>query len=331
MDVILYNGSLYQNQEKNNIYITTFFSICLFFICCLTDDPIKAGIKLNRNRCLRNATLQSNDELSLLSNAEIEEENSEDSSENSSETNGNESEIVDNQLSISPLEYSTFLSKLGYFWYAKLIRLASKREIKLNEIYESPQKIKADPVIKKFNRIYNEEVQKLRDFNLDSIFSIFSIYSEKYKFKEFDSISLLKVIGKTYWMKIILFIILKTLADIITFTTPLLLNVMIGLVADANEEKWHLIPVVLAIIFTNFLKISLTNLNNMEAFAVAINLKTCLSNLIFEKTFKISPDAKNERSIGEWMNLFNDSGKFIDFAPFFVSFFLLPICKPKFK
>lgn len=283
---------MYKEYERSNIYRTFFCSLCLFIISCFTDDPIDAGIKPNKNE----EYLLNNSEKNETKEKEKEEENEDD-------------------LPVSPLEYSSFLSELTYFWYTKIIRLACKREIKMNEIYESPVKIKVNPVIENFNGIYYKERENIRKANENLPAN---------KKRKFNSISLVKVMGKSFWKKIFLFASLKTFADINTFMTPLLLDSMITFIKDPNEPKWHGICIVLALVFTNALKISLTNHNNMEAFAVAINLKTCLSNLVFNKAIKLSPQAKKKKTIGQIVNLFSvDSSRFLDFAPYFGKFLLI--------
>lgn len=64
----------------------------------------------------------------------------------------------------------------------------------------------------------------------------------------------------------------------------------------------------------------------MLSFVVGINLRTCLSNLIFNKTLKLSPKAKKNLTFGQIINLYSvDSSKFTDTAPQFVLLLSSPL------
>lgn len=275
---------MYNDFEKNNVNRIFLCNICLFFLSWFTDDPLTAGLKPS----------PSSDEINL----------------DHSETNEKEENSP-----VSPNQYSSFISRITYFYHTKLVQKLVKNEFKINDLYEVDDNLKVNPAIKKFNYEFYKELENIKKLNHNSSF-------KKYKY---DTISTLKVIWRSQGKNIMKLVILKTIGDLIIFCSPLLLNYMIEFIKDSNEPKWHGIVIVIGFVFSSILNRIFSNINNMDSFAIAINLRTCFSNLIFRKTLLLSPEARKKRTTGQIINLFsNDASTFSNFAPFFVYIWSAP-------
>ena len=273
LDILLYNSSMYSKPETNNIYRICLCNCCLVVLSFFTDDPVDAGLKPS----------------------EIEAPDGED-------------RMPDNEVDLSPKQYCSFISKITFFWYTKLVKKANKRELKINEIYQLEENMKINFVINKFNRNFYKEIKRIEKSNENSGRNI-----------KFNSNNLLKVVWKTYGTDLILIILLKTAADIMTFCTPLLMDLMMHFISSPDEPAWHGVLIIIGFILTSSLSNIFSNFSNMNSFEVAINLGTSYSNLVFYKALRLSPSAKRKTASGKIINLFSvDSYRFADYAPFFV-------------
>ena len=260
LDTLLYNKPAYSDFEISNINRLFLCNLCLFVLSCFTDDAIDAGLKPSENG------------ESLLDNFET-------------------NEIENEKVKISPKQYSSFISRISFYWYFNLVNLASKRELKINEIYEVEDDMQIDLVIKKFDRAFNKELEHIEKLNQN--------LSKKIKFSLKNT---LKVIWRAQGFNILFLVVLKTMADLSIFLQPLLLNFMINFVNNPNEQKWHGVLILIGFVFSIMLKTLFSQHQNMRSFAIAINLKTSFSNLIFNKTLKLSPKARRNRTTGEIVN-----------------------------
>lgn len=105
LDSILFNQSMYSDFEASNCLRTFLCSLSLFLCSWFTDDPVDAGVK------------PSESDETLLKNIE--------------EREGEETKV---RSPVSPSHYSSFISKLTFTWFVDLVRKASKKELKFEEI-----------------------------------------------------------------------------------------------------------------------------------------------------------------------------------------------------
>ena len=232
LDTLLYNESMYTDFELNNFYRLFLCSLCLFVLNCFTDDAVDAGLKPDLKK-------QEEDENLLDKNLEKE-------------------------AKISPRIYSSFLSKLTYYWFIEFFKTAAKRRsILFSDIWDLEDNMKIEPVTGRFDKELNKEMDYIKKLQENS--------SKPIRFKSFNA---MKVVNRVYGRRILSVSFLKLMNDLITFSSPILLNLMIAFISNTNEPKWHGLLIVIAFVFTSILKNFLTSFYNVNAFCIALNFRS---------------------------------------------------------
>lgn len=211
IDSIL-NPEMYKEFEKQNFNRQFLCIISLFFLICFIDDPIDAGLKPNKKNLK-----------TLIENIDVQPES----------ING----------SIPPKAYSSFLSKITFYWYTKFIKFAYKEEIKLTDIYELDEHLKIDNASEKFNEKYFQELKKIE------------LHNSKHKKKaKLNSWRAMKVILRTYGLEFFILSFVNILYDFLNFASPFLLSSMINYINDANSTNWHGYLIAFGFLITSLLK-----------------------------------------------------------------------------
>lgn len=281
LDTNLYNASMYKEFEANNIYRIFLCSLGLFTLSCFKDDPVDAGLKPGPK-----------DDENLL---------------HIMETNKEEyNKII--RSKVSPRVYSSFLSHITFYWFSDFFEISKDRKtIHYTDIWELEDDLKIEGVVEKFNQEYLEEVKNIEFQNRNSTLKI-----------KYNSYNTIKIFWRAYGNRLLYSSFIKLLMDIITFASPFLLSFMINFVSDINSPKWHGIFIVIGFAISSFLKNIFYCSYSTKIFAISMNLKSSLTNLIYSKAFKLNPTAKKNISQGEINNLvLIDTSKFADFLLFF--------------
>lgn len=215
-----------------------------------------------------------------------------------------------------PSEFSSFLSKITFYWYTEIIKKsASSKGIEPNDIYDLPENYKVEKVTNKFNEIYLKELEFIKRKNLK--------LSNSSKKILFNWISLLKLIWKSSYLQILLFVSLDLLVIILLFSKTILLDLLITFISNSNQHSNDtLIATLIALIFNLFILLIVFNQYNMISTAFRMNLRTACSNLIYQKALRLGPKGN---STGKIMNLFlMDSDEFSNFTNYIVEILSAP-------
>lgn len=289
LDSNLYNGSMYSDFESNNVYRIFLCTASLFVLSCFADDAVDAG--------MRPAPKIEDDE-TLLNNAD----------DSHSSNNSNSTESSKEETNVSPEVYSSFLSRITFFWFLEFIQTASrKKTIHFNDIWQLKDEMKMEYVSERVNREFVKEIAEVERRKRESSKSV-----------KFNSWNTLKVACRAYGGEILLANFLKLINDFITFLSPVLLSFMIKFISDPNERKWHGILLIIGFVSTSLLNNLSLSFYTVRVFRTAINVKSAMMNLIYAKAMRLSNKAKNKMSSGQIVNLMSvDADHFSDFAPFF--------------
>ena len=185
LDTMLYNRSMYEEFEVNNIYRIFLCSLCLFVMNCFTDDPVNAGLKPGPK-----------DSENLLHNMET-------------STDGK----IPAEPKVSPRVYSSFLSHITFYWYSEFFKITKTKPVEFDDIWQLEDDMKIDLVSKRFNSEYDKELENIEKFNQNSSKKI-----------QYNSWSTMKVGYRTYRNRILFCSLLRFLNDVIAFVKPVLLG-----------------------------------------------------------------------------------------------------------
>ena len=259
LDSTSYNSEMYSQFERDNFSRSFLCFVSLFILSCFADDAVDAGLKRSENK------------ENLIDNIDIQ-------------------PTRDGEPPISSKQYSSFLSKITFYWYTKFVKVSAKREIELNDIWELEDHLKIDNVSKEFEIQYFKELQKIKDHNRTS--------AKKAKLNSWRS---LKIIIKVYGFQFLSISFVKFIFDMLNFVSPLLLSAMINYTKDKHSARWQGYLIVIGFLVSSFLKNILINNYFEKAVGLGLKFKSSITNLIFSKALKISPQAKKNRTTGESM------------------------------
>ena len=215
-----------------------------------------------------------------------------------------------------PHHHSSFISKATFSWVIELFRTAAKRELKLEDIYEVRDDVKIGPNIKKFSVQFEEELDRIEKYN----------QRNPGKKKRFAVSNSLRLIWRNQGFNIVCLFLLKTCADFVIFSQPLLLSFMIDFIKDKQSIKWQGILIVIGFILASTLKTVFNNVQTINAFAVTLNLRSAFQNIIFNKALRLSNQARNKRTTGQITNLFTtDPTKFTSYASIYIYILSAPL------
>lgn len=225
LDSILYNQSTYSDFEAGNNLRSFLCSLCLFLLSWFTDDPVAAGLRPSENG------------ETLLDNIE--------------EQDGEEPEV---KSPVSPLNYSSFISKITFSWYIDLVRKAAKKELKFEEIYDVPSEMEIKKNIHRFTVQYQEELERIEKHN----------QKNPDKKKKYGQLTSLKLIWRNQGANILCLALINFLADVFLFFQPLLLGFMIDYIKEEDRPKWQGIPIVVGFVITGILTSILNSLQGIK-------------------------------------------------------------------
>uniref|UniRef100_A0A0M3IUA6 ABC transmembrane type-1 domain-containing protein n=1 Tax=Ascaris lumbricoides TaxID=6252 RepID=A0A0M3IUA6_ASCLU len=95
----------------------------------------------------------------------------------------------------------------------------------------------------------------------------------------------------------------KLMSDVLQFSSPFLLNELIGFVSDANSPLWLGIVYALAMFACSELRSFLINYYFFLMFRAGIKIQTTLTAAVYKKTLKLSNAARRSKTVGEIVNL----------------------------
>ena len=280
---------MYSKIEIINIQCIFLCNLCLFIFACFVDDPIDAGLKP-----VDSSESKKTDKTILINNDNF---------------------IEEKEPLISPKRYSSFISKLTFFWLYSFMIKSCKKPLEFNDIYGLDEDIKINNYSTKFNDNFYKEIERIKKINQDSS-----------KNAKLNSLSLIRIVCKTFGSQILWAQLIKFFADIFKNLSPLFLSLMIKSLTNIDSPKWNSGLIAIGLALTSLTSATIFNIFFLRIWKIGIGIKSSFINLIYKKALKMSPKTKRNHNTGEVVNLtVIDANNLCEFAQSMVYIWSCPL------
>jgi ABC-type multidrug transport system fused ATPase/permease subunit len=178
-----------------------------------------------------------------------------------------------------------WFTRNSYDWVTPLLKLGSKRPLKMDDLYELDSQ----------NSSLGIKDQFLKEWNLNN----------KAGNRRFI---LLKILMKSYGMDLLLSALYLTLYNIANALSPLILQILLKWLKspdhiNVGSSEWEAYLLAIGLFLVQIISTFFYNWQFEHAQKAGFKIRTGLSSALFEKFFRLSPRAKQELSIGKIINV----------------------------
>ncbi|XP_003198194.2 multidrug resistance-associated protein 1 isoform X1 [Danio rerio] len=234
-----------------------------------------------------------------------------------------------------PVEDASFLSKLLFWWYGRLVVKGYRSPLKAEDLWSLREEDTSEKIIcdleKEWAKQWAKLQQKKSSLNEAQTlgFKLSSCVKQLFRklFKEqctgFVLFRTLAKIFSPYFLTGTLFLVIQ---DALMFSIPQVLSLLLGYVRDEDAPLWK----GYLFAFSLFLLSCLQSLFNHQymytCLTVGMRVKTAVMGLVYRKSLVINSAARKTCTVGEIVNLVSaDTQKLVDFVMYFNALWLAPI------
>uniref|UniRef100_A0A0D9R8Q9 Multidrug resistance-associated protein 1-like n=1 Tax=Chlorocebus sabaeus TaxID=60711 RepID=A0A0D9R8Q9_CHLSB len=196
----------------------------------------------------------------------------------------------------SPEKSASFFSKVTYSWFSRVITLGYKRPLEREDLFELNESDSSYTVCPIFEKqwwrkevLRNQEMQKVKA----------SFYKEAHTKKP----SLLYALWNTFKSVLIQVALFKVFADILSFTSPLIMKQMIIFCEHSSDFGWNGYGYAVALFVVVFLQTLILQQYQRFNMLTSAKVKTAVNGLIYKKALLLSNVSQQKFSTGEIINL----------------------------
>ncbi|KAF4025940.1 hypothetical protein G4228_017948 [Cervus hanglu yarkandensis] len=195
----------------------------------------------------------------------------------------------------SPEKSASFFSKMTYSWFSRIIILGYKKPLEREDLFELNESDSSYSVCPIFEKQWRKEV--LRTQERQKVKS--SFHKEPHTRKP----SLLRALWNTFKFVLIQVALFKVLADVLSFTSPLIMKQMILFCEQRPDFGWSGYGYALALFVVVFLQTLILQQYQRFKMLTSAKIKTAVIGLIYKKALLLSNVSRKQFSTGEIINL----------------------------
>ncbi|EHH17080.1 hypothetical protein EGK_13382 [Macaca mulatta] len=175
----------------------------------------------------------------------------------------------------SPEKSASFFSKVTYSWFSRVITLGYKRPLEREDLFELNESDSSYTVCPTFEKQWRKEV--LRNQERQKVKA--SFYIEAHTKKP----SLLYALWNTFKSVLIQVASFKVFADILSFTSPLIMKQMIIFCEHSSDFGWNGYGYAMALFVVVFLQTLILQRYQCFNMLTSAKVKTAVNGLIYKK------------------------------------------------
>ncbi|UYV60328.1 hypothetical protein LAZ67_1000843 [Cordylochernes scorpioides] len=236
-----------------------------------------------------------------------------------------------------PEEFSSYVSKLTYWWFNKLVIKGYKRPLTQKDLWTLQSRESSDVVVPKFEAFWKKEQAKAARGHIHVLLVTTGCCRQQSNLMvnhnvQTDSAlidhsantpppstkqpSILKGFFVVFGPTFLTGALFKLFYDLLQFVSPQILKLIIGVVERAEFQWKGVFFACLMLTSATIQSISLS-FYFYQMYRVATRFRTCLISAIYKKALSISNSARKKTTIGEIVNLMSvDVQKIADLMPF---------------
>uniref|UniRef100_A0A0N5AB16 ABC transmembrane type-1 domain-containing protein n=1 Tax=Syphacia muris TaxID=451379 RepID=A0A0N5AB16_9BILA len=208
-----------------------------------------------------------------------------------------------------PEEYCSFLNQITFSWFNKLAVKGSKQPLQVSDLWKLKNRDKSSVLVPRFNAHF---LPALKGYSLVD-----------------DAKGLPSVIWslfKTFKWSFIGGMLLKLVFDLLQFVSPQVLKMLISFIEDKRSPMWIGVSISLLMFFVALFQSFVLHQYFHMMFTAGMNIRSVLTSAIYTKALCLSNSARNNRTVGEIVNLMSvDIQRFQDMASFIMLFWSAPL------
>ena len=197
-------------------------------------------------------------------------------------------------LKPNPEEHTNPLSYITYSWLSNLVDLGATRPLSDDDLFEVRTDYAAKAASARFQREWAKEVKRATAVGDRSKASLLGPFNTIY--------------GRNYWLAFLS----KVTGDSLSFVQPMLLQLLLS--SLSTQTFTYCMMVSFAMFLSGTLSTVTCNLYWRVTMVIGIQSRNCLMTAIYRKALRLSPKARQERSVGQIVNLMSTDASKIDSA-----------------
>ncbi|XP_053327188.1 multidrug resistance-associated protein 1 isoform X1 [Spea bombifrons] len=231
-----------------------------------------------------------------------------------------------------PEASSSFLSKITFWWISSLMVQGYKRPLEAKDLWslnKEDTSIEVVPVLAKnwekeylkakkqpLKLVYSPKKPEKQTHSTDDVHEEAEALIMKPQPKEVEP-SLFKALYKTFGPYFFMSFFFKFIHDVLMFSGPEILKLLIKFVGDKNAPNWQGYLYTALLFFCACLQTLILHKYFHICFVTGMRLKSAVTGLVYRKALVISNSARRTSTIGEIVNLMSvDAQRFMDLATY---------------
>ncbi|CAF3495114.1 unnamed protein product, partial [Rotaria sp. Silwood1] len=219
---------------------------------------------------------------------------------------------------IVPEFHESFLSRISYSWATPLILRGYKKPLTEKDCWDLPISERTAAVVHQV-RNYMKGWTSCEKNSINNIKLSYSNQAEDEHQNLLDNVPMVDVkksssksketsifwyaLFCTYKDKLFIGGFLKFLHDIIQFSGPMILKLLLNFFTDSTKPKWLGIFYAILLSITVFCHIILLRAYFHQQFLIGLRFRSAVTGLVYRKSLKLSNSSKQETTTGEIVNL----------------------------
>nr|XP_027784952.2 multidrug resistance-associated protein 1-like [Marmota flaviventris] len=201
----------------------------------------------------------------------------------------------------SPEKSASFFSKVTYSWFSRIIILGYKKPLEREDLFELNESDSPYIVCPIFEKQWRKEV--LRNQDRQKVRA--SFHREDHTRKP----SLLSALWNTFKSSLIHVALFKMFADILSFTSPIIMKQMIIFCEHSPDSSWTGYGYAVALFAVAFSQTLILQQYQRFSLLTSAKIKTAVTGLIYKKALHLSNVSHKKFSTGEIINLMSSDAQ----------------------
>ncbi|XP_051994919.1 multidrug resistance-associated protein 1 [Xyrauchen texanus] len=233
-----------------------------------------------------------------------------------------------------PVEDASFLSKLLFWWYGRLVVKGYHSPLKAEDLWSLREEDASEKIICDLEKEWAKQWAKLQqqESSLNAAQALGYKLTEQTQLlrklhkEQSSGFCLLRTLAKNFGHYFLTGTLCLIIQDAFMFSIPQVLSLLLGFVRDEDAPLWK----GYLYAFLMFLLSCLQSLFNHQymytCFTVGMRVKTAVMGLVYRKSLVINSAARRTCTVGEIVNLVSaDTQKLMDFVVYFNALWVAPI------
>lgn len=202
----------------------------------------------------------------------------------------------------SPEVRASFFSSISFWWFNNFLWFGYKSQLELGNLWPTLRRDQTDRVVP----ILRREWMNCKPSTKRPKYMLADGQTQQFN-------SIIKVLLKLFWPRLLLAAFLKLIHDLLQFVTPILLKLLLEYIIDPNAPIWHglfyaslflVIPTLQSIVLGNYFYV-------MQV--IGNQVRSMIMGAVYRKSMMLSGNSRIQSTSGEIVNLMAvDSQRFQD-------------------